>query len=185
MTDQFKMGKIRDDDRARRTLYVTGFNPKKTTKPLLKELFCQGAPVADITLFETHAYILFKDEESVAYCLALFNEIELHGEKLRLNPRVRSKNSYCFMSYLKKVRDRLRQEYQKVTTPDLPLKKYSDRKNSSRGDKQIKNKLDDSNKSSPNKTKRGKRNKSKLKQKKVKSGKPSHERTKNSKTKSK
>lgn len=115
-----------NDERARKTLYVTGFNSKHTTKHLLKELFTQGGPVADVTMFDTHAYVLFQHEESVPYCLALFNEVELFGDKLRLNPRHRSKDTFNYMKYLTQVRDKLRDEYLQRAPPNLPAKKYSD-----------------------------------------------------------
>lgn len=114
---------IPDSERARKTLYVTGFNPKHTSKQLLEELFTQGGPVRDITLFDTHAYVLFEHEESVPYCLALLNEVELHGNKLRLNPRVKSANAFCYLKYLSTVRKKLMAEYRKVPPPDLPPKK--------------------------------------------------------------
>lgn len=113
---------IPSDDRARKTLYVTGFNPKLTTKHLLKELFMQGGPVRDVTLFDTHAYVLFEDEESVPYCLALFNEIEVHGQKLRLNPRSKTKDAFCYLKYLTTVRKKLMDEYMKIPPPELPPK---------------------------------------------------------------
>lgn len=156
------MAKVRDEDRARRTLYVTGFNSKKITKPLLKDLFTQGGPVVDITLFETHAYILFQDEESVPYCLALFNEVELHGEKLRLNPRFRTKDTYCYINYLAKVRSRLRDEYLMKTPPELPPKKYGDKLkpvHMNKSKTKSKNRKEEHGKSPTKKTKRGKRNK--------------------------
>lgn len=111
------------DDRARKTLYVTGFN-SKVKKHLLKELFSQGGPVTDITMFDTHAYVLFQHEESVPYCLALFNEVELFGEKLKLNPRYRSEETLGYMRYLSEVRNRLRDEYAQIKPPILPPKKY-------------------------------------------------------------
>lgn len=107
-------------DRAKKTLYVTGFNPKHTSKRLLDELFTQGGPVKNITLFNTHAYVLFHHEESVAYCLALFNEVELHGQKLRLNPKFRTRDTFCYMRYLVSVREKLMREYMKIPPPDLP-----------------------------------------------------------------
>lgn len=112
-----------DNSVARRTLYVTSFNSKTITKNLLKELFCQGGPVVDITLFDTHAYVLFEDEESVPYCLALFNEIELYGHKLRISPRIRTKDALSSLRYLKLVRDKLRNEFSKIPPPKLPAKK--------------------------------------------------------------
>lgn len=114
---------IPDKDRARKTLYVTGFDPKYITKHLLEELFTQGGPVRDITLFDTHAYVLFQHEESVPYCLALFNEVELHGHKLRLNPRIKSGDAFQYLRYLSTVRKRLMAEYRKIPPPDLPPKK--------------------------------------------------------------
>lgn len=112
-----------DNDVARRTLYVQGFNPRTITKNLMNELFSQGGPIVNITLFETHAYILFEDEQSVAYCLALFNEIELHGRMLRISPRVKSKSAYDYLKYLKNVRDKLRTEFANIKPPNLPPKK--------------------------------------------------------------
>ena len=116
--------KQRDDDRAKKTLYVTGFNPKLMKRHLLQELFSQGGPVKDITMFDTHAYVLFQHEESVPYCLALFNEVELFGDKLRLNPRYRSGDTFCYMKYLSEVRAKMRDQYAQVKPPRLPPKKY-------------------------------------------------------------
>lgn len=121
------MAKAIDKDRAKKTLYVTGFNSKLTTKHLLEELFTQGGPIRDVTLFETHAYILFHHEESVPYCLALFNEIELHGHKLRISPKVKGKDVYCYMKYLMAVRKKLMSEYMKIPPPDLPQKKIAEK----------------------------------------------------------
>lgn len=115
-----------DDDRAKKTLYVTGFNSKLIKRHLLKELFCQGGPVVDVTLFETHAYILFQHAESVPYCLALFHDIEIFGDKLKLKPRCHtSGNPYTYLDYLTSVRNTLREDYARVEPPSLPAKKYS------------------------------------------------------------
>lgn len=122
------MAQIRDLNRAKKTLYVTGFNPKHTTKQLLKELFTQGGPVADITMFDTHAYVLFQHEVSVPYCLALFNEVELHGEKLRLNPRLKSKETFSYLNHLSKVRTKFRDYYKTMPAPSLPQKIYPKKK---------------------------------------------------------
>jgi len=113
------------DQRGRNTIYVTGFNPRLTTKTLLTELFSQGGPVADVTLFSTHAYVLFQDEESVAYCLALFNGIELHGRRLNLSPRAQDKDTYKFLDYLTRVRNKIRDDYMKIDPPQMPAKVYS------------------------------------------------------------
>lgn len=111
------------DERSRKTLYVTGYNPKLTTKHLLTELFTQGGPISDVTMMDTHAYVLFQHEESVAYCLALFNEIELHGNKLRISPRNRGdRKVFSYLKYLQDVRTKLRDQYFKITPPDLPAK---------------------------------------------------------------
>lgn len=85
---------------ARRTIYVTGFNHKQQTynQRLLKELFIQGAPVADVKMDDSHARVLLHHEESVPYCLALFDGVELHGEKLELSYRACPTNqvqNYC------------------------------------------------------------------------------------------
>lgn len=119
------MARQPDSDRAKRTLYVTGFNSKLIKKRLLKELFSQGGPVMDVTLFETHAYVLFQHVESVPYCLALFNDIEMFGDKLRLKPRSFSDgNPYTHLDYLAEVRVKLREEYSKIEPPKLPAKQY-------------------------------------------------------------
>lgn len=109
-----------DDDRAKRTLYVTGFNPKLTTERLLHEIFIQGGPVVSIKLFETHAYVHFEHEESVPYCLALFNDLELHGNVLRVSPRFKTKDTYSYADFLSKVRSTLMNEYRKIPPPNLP-----------------------------------------------------------------
>lgn len=171
------MAKVRDEDRAKRTLYVTGFNSKLITKSLLRELFTQGGPVVDVTLFETHAYILFQHQESVPYCLALFNEVELHGEKLRINPRFKLKDNYSYLNYLAKVRKRLMDEYMKMDPPDLPPKQRTTQKKpkSSQANRQQSinsqkpnngnnnSKQTSSSSSSSSKMKRGRRNKTKIK----------------------
>lgn len=116
-----------NEDRARKTLYVTGFNPKLMKRHLLKELFTQGGPVTDVTLFETHAYVLFQHFESVPYCLALFQDVEIFGDKLRLKPRCHTAgNPYTYLDYLTEVRGKLRDEYSKSKPPSLPAKKYPD-----------------------------------------------------------
>lgn len=118
------MARTNNEDRARRTLYVTGFDSKRASKDLLKELFTQGGPVVDITMFDTHAYVLFQHQESVPYCLALFNNIELHDKKLRLSPKFKTKDTYSYLEYLAKVRDELRDQYMRQTPPQLPPKIY-------------------------------------------------------------
>lgn len=118
-----------DTDRARKTIYITGFNPRLINKRILEEIFIQGGPIKDVTLFETHAYILFEHEESVPYCLALFNDIELHGQKLRLSPRFKTKETFSYLSYLKMVRDKLMSEYIKLPPPNLPPRIMPQKKN--------------------------------------------------------
>lgn len=122
------MARTKDEDRSRRTLYVTGFDSKRATKDLLKELFTQGGPVVDITMFDTHAYVLFQHQESVPYCLALFNDIELHDKKLRLSPRFKTKDTFSYVQHLAQVRDRLRDKYMRETPPHLPAKIYPKRR---------------------------------------------------------
>lgn len=118
------MAKIRDGDRARKTLYVTGYDRKRTTKDLLRELFTQGGPVVDITMFDTHAYVLFQHEESVPYCLALFNDVEMFGSKLRMSPRFKTENTFAYVDYLSQVKCELRDRNMRQTPPDLPPKIY-------------------------------------------------------------
>jgi hypothetical protein len=115
-----------NDDRAKKTLYVTGFKSKRVTKKLLKELFTQGGPVADIAMFDDHAFVRFQHAESVPYCLALFNEVELFGDKLRLNPKYKSRDTFSYMRYLTQVREKLRDEYMNKEPPDLPAKRYTE-----------------------------------------------------------
>lgn len=110
----------RETDRAKKTLYVTGYDSKRTTKHLLEELFTQGGPLSDISMFDTHAFVQFQHEESVPYCLALFNELELHGHKLRISPRSKSRASFGYLKYLMAVREKLMTENRKITPPDLP-----------------------------------------------------------------
>lgn len=76
----------------------------------------------DVTLFDTHAYILLKDEESVPYCLALFSDIELHGRRLCINPKIRSKDVFTLRKHLVQVRDILKEQYRKIKPPNLPPK---------------------------------------------------------------
>lgn len=93
------------------------------TRPLLWELFSQGGPVADVTLFETHAYVLFEHEESVPYCLALLSDIEVHGSILKLSPRARTKDTYVYVDYLSKVRMQLRSSWEQIShEKELELK---------------------------------------------------------------
>lgn len=101
---------------------MSGYNPKLTTKHMLEELFTQGAPVANITMFDTHAYVLLHDEVSVPYCLALFRDIELHGEKLRISPRIKGKPMYIYINQLENIRKKLMDAYRKIPPPDLPPK---------------------------------------------------------------
>lgn len=111
-----------DATRAKKTLYVTGFDPRKTTKDLLEELFMQGGPVTDVKLFDTHAYVQFQDQDSVSYSLALFNDIELHGRKIRISPKSKSRESLSHLKYLMQVREILREQYSKMSPPKLPPK---------------------------------------------------------------
>lgn len=112
-----------DTSRAKKTLYVTGFDPRRATKELLEELFMQGGPVTDVKLFDSHAYVQFQDPESVSYSLALFSEIELHGQKLRINAKQKSRESLSHLKYLQQVREILREQYKKIPPPKLPPKK--------------------------------------------------------------
>lgn len=107
------------------SLRISGFDPKLTTSNLLYELFCQGGPIKSISLKykpEPNAFVRFQHDESVPYCLALFDGIELHGRLLRLNPLRYNKNTHSYLDYLKDVRRRLRDEYAKIEPPKLPPK---------------------------------------------------------------
>lgn len=117
-------GRDQDVTRAMKTLYVSGFDQRLMTKELLEELFVQGGPVTDVKLLDNHAYVQFEDMESVSYCLALFNDIEIHGRKLRVNAKKKSKYTSHHLKYLSKVRETLRDQYAKVPPPKLPPKEH-------------------------------------------------------------
>lgn len=90
----------------------------------------QGGPVTDVKLFETHAYVQFQDQDSVPYSLALFNDIELHGRKLRISAKHKSKSSLSYLKYLMQVREILRDQYRKMEPPKLPPKRMPEQKQS-------------------------------------------------------
>lgn len=107
------------------SLRISGYNPKLTTNTLLYELFCQGGPIKSISFCkrpDDHAIIRFQHDESVPYCLALFEGIELHGRLLRMNPLRYNKNTNLYLDYLKEVRHKFRDEYAQITPPALPAK---------------------------------------------------------------
>ena len=70
-----------------RTLKVTNYG-RSVTEPILRELFSQGGPVRKIVFKEQFSYVEFEDAESVAYCLALFDGVELFGDRLVLAPKI-------------------------------------------------------------------------------------------------
>lgn len=107
------------------SLKISGYNSKLTTSTLLYELFCQGGPIKSIILCkrpDEHAIIRFQHDESVPYCLALFEGVELHGRLLRMNPLKYNKNTYMYTNYLREVRHKFRDEYAKIDPPALPPK---------------------------------------------------------------
>ena len=53
----------------------------------------QGGPVRKIVFKEQFSYVEFEDAESVAYCLALFDGVELFGDRLQLAPKIGSQVS--------------------------------------------------------------------------------------------
>lgn len=83
-------------------------------------------------MFDSYAYVLFQHEESVPYCLALFNETEINGQKLRLNPRYKTECAYSYLKYLHTVRDKMRSEYMKIPPPDLPPKRHMSKTSASK-----------------------------------------------------
>lgn len=107
-------------------LRVSGFNSKLVKMPLLYELFTQGGPVKKVVMMvrgpEPHAIVHFHHEESVPYCLALFNGLQMHGELLRLNPLRYNKNTNSYLNYMNEVRRKLRDEFASITPPELPPK---------------------------------------------------------------
>lgn len=107
------------------SLRISGYNPKLTTSTLLYELFCQGGPIKSISLCkrpDDHAIVRFHHDESVPYCLALFEGIQLHGRLLRMNPLRYNKSTHLYTDYLREVRHKFRDEYAKITPPPLPPK---------------------------------------------------------------
>lgn len=103
------------------SIYVTGFDPKKVNKCLLKELFMQGGPVRRITTVRDFAFVDFDDPESGPFCLAMFKDVELFGQALVMRPnRSRSKEDSKYLKELDQMRLRLRDEYSKLPLPDLP-----------------------------------------------------------------
>lgn len=48
----------------------------------------KGGPVKKIVFREQFSFVEFEDAESVAYCLALFDGVELFGDRLQLQPKI-------------------------------------------------------------------------------------------------
>jgi len=77
-----------------RTLVVRGL-AQGITKDLLKELFMQGGPVRNVVMPQnSFAFVEFDDAESVGYCLALFNGVEINGKPLECKPKLEYNEEY-------------------------------------------------------------------------------------------
>lgn len=50
--------------------------------------FQQGGPIKKVVFKDVFSYIEFEDAESVGYCLALFDGVELFGDRLVLAPKI-------------------------------------------------------------------------------------------------
>lgn len=85
-----------------RTLVLKNFDPEKTTKELITELFLQAGPVKNVVIRPDHAFVEFDDVESVGYSKALLDGIEMFGKKLELQPKARLASQ---MKYVKLIND--------------------------------------------------------------------------------
>lgn len=85
-----------------RTLVLRNFDPEKTTKDLITELFIQAGPVKNVVIRPDHAFVEFEDAESVGYSKALLDGVEMFGKKLELQPKARLAAQ---MKYVKLIND--------------------------------------------------------------------------------
>jgi len=83
-----------------RTLRVSNYG-RQVTSAILKELFSQGGPVRKIVFKDSFSFIEFDDEESVGYCLALFDGIELFGDRIQLSPKINKPEAFNYLQTLK------------------------------------------------------------------------------------
>lgn len=109
---------------ADKILYVSGYNIKKTTQHMLEELFIQAGPIRSVIMYETRAQVCFQDAESIPYCLALFQGLELHGNRLKFQVKYYRKDTNKLIHDLADVRNSFRQYNLKIPPPDLPPKKH-------------------------------------------------------------
>jgi len=87
-------------DLQERTLRVSNYG-RKVNESLLRELFSQGGPVRKIVFKEQFSFVEFDDADSVAYCLALFDGVELFGDRLQLSPKINHQKVFDYLNTLK------------------------------------------------------------------------------------
>lgn len=93
-----------------RTLVVKGYDPDKTTKEILEELFIQGGPVRNIVFRPDHSFVEYEDKESVGYALALFKGLELFKRPLIIEPKLNEPSNFKFLQHLDLVYNSLMME---------------------------------------------------------------------------
>lgn len=134
-----------DIQRAKRTLVVEGFHPKRTTSNLLWELFVQGGPIEAVIVRHDHAFVRFQDEISVAFCLALFSDLELFGTPIRIRPKYcKDQKVWRYKKTLSQIHEHLSDTFRDLPPPYLFEKKI-DGKDSTGKKKKRKNKIKNSN----------------------------------------
>lgn len=93
-----------------RTLVVRNFDPEKTTAHLLKELCIQSGPVKNVVIKPDHAFVEFEDVDSVGYCKALLDGVVMFGQKLSMEPRLKTP---CYFKYTKLLNDYINYDKQR------------------------------------------------------------------------
>lgn len=72
-----------------RTLVIKNFDPEKTTTKLLKELCMQAGPVRNVVVKPDHAFVEYDDMESVGYSKALLDGIQMFGQTLVMETKLK------------------------------------------------------------------------------------------------
>jgi len=87
-------------DLQERTLVVQNYG-SNVNKEIITELFTQGAPVRKVHFKPSFSYIEFEDSESVAYCLALFDGVELFGRPLQFFAKLPNERTNFYLTLLR------------------------------------------------------------------------------------